>query len=133
MSKLISFFDEFITVATISLKIFNLELYYLDIAIAPDGTFAAFCHCEISPEDNARNGRNEGWIVTLGTRRGFRKQGLGRAIRLAGMHRLKAAGVEIARLSVDTENPLGTLRLYESVGFHPVHTNISFVKDVQIK
>lgn len=103
------------------------------IAIAPDGKFAAFCHCEIRPEENARSGRNEGWIVTLGTRRGFRKQGMGRAMLLAGMQRLKAAGVEIVKLGVDTENPSGALRLYESVGFRQVYTNISFVKDVQIK
>lgn len=102
------------------------------IAIAPDGTFAAFCECGIFPEENQRSGRNEGWIFGLGTRRGFRKQGLGRAMLLAGMQRLKAAGVEIAKLGVDTENPSGALRLYESVGFCQVHTNISFVKDVLV-
>jgi mycothiol synthase len=102
------------------------------IAIAPDGTFAAFCHCEISPEENARSKRNEGWIASLGTRRGFRKQGLGRAMLLAGMQRLKTANVEIAKLGVDGENPSGALWLYESVGFRQVYTHISFVKDVQL-
>jgi len=97
------------------------------IAIAADGTFAAFCECGINPEANQRSRRNEGWINVLGTRRGFRKRGLGRAMLLAGMQRLQANGVDTARLRVDSENPSGALRLYESVGFRSIHTNISFV------
>lgn len=100
------------------------------IALAPDGTFAAFCYCHIHTEDNAHSGRNEGWIAILGTRRGFRRIGLGRAILLAGMHQLKAAGMDMAKLGVDAENPNGALQLYESVGFHKIYTRLSFVKDV---
>ncbi len=100
------------------------------VAVAADGTFAAFCHCHISLEDNKRSGRNEGWISTLGTRRGFRRMGLGRAMLLAGMQQLKAKGVDTARLGVDSENPSGAGRLYESVGFGKVYTQIIFVKDM---
>lgn len=100
------------------------------IAIAPDGTFAAFCYCHIHPEHNARSGRNEGWVADLGVRRSFRKMGLGRAMLLAGMQRLKAAGFDTARLVVDAENPSGALRLYESVGFCKLYTRIFYIKEV---
>jgi mycothiol synthase len=100
------------------------------IAVASDGTFSAFCYCHISQEENDRTGRNEGWIAVLGTRRGFRKLGLGRAMLLAGLQRLKAAGVETAILGVDTANPSGALRLYESAGFQNIRDSISYVKDV---
>lgn len=100
------------------------------IAVAPDETFAAFCYCQINPEENIRSGRNEGWIVCLGTRRGFRQRGLGRAMLLAGIQQLKATGGNTVRLGVDTQNLSGALRLYESVGFRPVETHISFVKEV---
>jgi len=100
------------------------------IAVAGDGTFVAFCYCHISQEENDRTGRNEGWIAYLGTRRGFRKMGLGRAMLLAGLHRLKAAGVATAILGVDAENSSGALRLYESAGFHNIRDSISYVKDV---
>ena len=100
------------------------------VAVAADGTFAALCHCDISPEDNKRSGRNEGWISTLGTRRGFRRKGLGRAMLLAGMQRLNAEGVHTAKLGVDSENPLGAGQLYESVGFRKVYTQIMYVKDM---
>jgi mycothiol synthase len=100
------------------------------VVLASDGMFAAFCFCIIDPEDNARNQRNDGWIGILGTRRGYRKLGLGRAMLLHGLHALKAAGLDTAKLNVDAENPTGALRLYESVGFVQEHTSISYRKDL---
>lgn len=100
------------------------------IAVADDGTFVSFCYCEICVEECDRTGRNEGWIACLGTRRGFRKMGLGRAMLLAGLHRLKAAGVATAILGVDAQNSSGALHLYESAGFHNIRDSISYVKDV---
>ena len=100
------------------------------IAVADDGTFVSFCSCVICVEECDRTGRNEGWIACLGTRRGFRKMGLGRAMLLAGLHRLKAAGVATAILGVDAENSSGALHLYESAGFHNIRDSISYVKDV---
>jgi mycothiol synthase len=100
------------------------------IAVAPDGTFAGFCLCMINPEDNALKGRNEGWIAVLGTRRGYRKIGLGRAMLLAGLHRLKADGMDTAALGVDAENPTGALGLYESVGFEKSESEIAYRKDL---
>lgn len=100
------------------------------IAVAADGTFAAFCCGQINVEECDRTGRNEGWIAVLGTRRGFRKLGLGRAMLLAILQQLKAAGVETAILGVDAANPSGALRLYESAGFHNIRDSISYVKDV---
>ncbi len=98
------------------------------IAIAADGTFAAFCTGYIHQKDNQRSGRNEGWIHALGSRRGFRRLGLGRAMLLSGLEQLKAIGVETALLGVDSENPSGAVRLYESVGFSKLHTSIAYSK-----
>ncbi|MCD8490195.1 MAG: GNAT family N-acetyltransferase [Desertifilum sp.] len=98
------------------------------VAVADSGTLAAFCHCTIYPEHNQAKGRKEGWIGELGTRRGFRRRGLGRAMLLAGMHQLKAVGMDTALLGVDTTNPSGALKLYESVGFSQVLTHHIFVK-----
>ncbi len=101
------------------------------IVVAPDGTFAAFCLGYINLEENARTGHNEGWIKLLGTRRSFRKLGLGRAMLLAGMRQLKAAGVEWVKLGVDAESLTSATRLYESVGFRPVNTWLSYFKEIQ--
>ncbi|PSB27367.1 GNAT family N-acetyltransferase [Stenomitos frigidus ULC18] len=100
------------------------------IAIAPDRTFAAFCNASCR-EDNRRSGRNKGTITLLGTRRGFRKQGLGRAMLLSGLQRLKAIGAETALLRVDSDNPFGASRLYTSVGFSKLHTTVVYTKEVR--
>ncbi|MBV9790094.1 MAG: GNAT family N-acetyltransferase [Chloroflexi bacterium] len=100
------------------------------IAVAADGTLAAFCKCLIFREQNRRIGREEGWISLLGTRRGYRKLGLGRAMLLSGLRLLKAEGLDTAMLGVDADSPTGATRLYESVGFRTTRTNIAFVKEV---
>ena len=100
------------------------------IAIAPDGTFAAFCLCSIDDEHNKRNNINDGWIDVLGTRRGFRKIGLGRAVLLAGLRKLQENGVADAVLGVDAENPTGALGLYESAGFSKYKTGVAFRKEL---
>jgi mycothiol synthase len=100
------------------------------VAIAPNGTFAAFCDCQIKAEENPRNRSKEGWIDFIGTRRGFRQMGLGKAILLAGLHHLKAAGAEIAKLSVDADSLTGATKLYKSVGFYPVETWLSWAKNL---
>ncbi|MBW4690687.1 MAG: GNAT family N-acetyltransferase [Lyngbya sp. HA4199-MV5] len=101
------------------------------VAVAADGTFAAFCTGQIYVKDNQRNERNEGWINVLGTRRGFRRLGLGRAMLLSGLEQLRAIGVETALLGVDSENPSGALRLYKAVGFTQLHTSIAYMKAVR--
>ena len=98
------------------------------VALAPDGTFAAFCWCTIFAAENERLGYNEGHIDLLGTRRGFRRRGLGRAMLLQGLRRLQAAGVQVARLGVDAASPTGATRLYESVGFRTAATWIHYLK-----
>jgi ribosomal protein S18 acetylase RimI-like enzyme len=70
----------------------------------------------------------DGWIADLGTRRGFRKMGLGRAMLLTGLHQLRAKGMETALLGVDSENPSSAMGLYESVGFRKRHTIVSHLK-----
>jgi mycothiol synthase len=102
------------------------------VAVAPDGTFAAFCYGHIDAEQNQQQGRREGWINSLGTRRGFRRMGLARAMLLAGLQRLQTAGMETAKLTVDTQNPNSAQALYESVGFHKLHASLAYAKPVLV-
>jgi mycothiol synthase len=100
------------------------------VAVAPDGTFAAFCYCSIDNAGNTQREKSEGWINVLGTRRGHRHKGLGRAMLLAGLQHLKDAGADVAKLGVDAENPTGALGLYERTGFQKAATRVSYFKDV---
>jgi mycothiol synthase len=100
------------------------------VAVAPDGTFAAFCKCYIDPHENARSGHNAGWISLLGTRRGYRNLGLGRAVLYAGLRQLKRDGVDSALLGVDADSPTGATRMYEAAGFEVVYRRLAFHKDL---
>ena len=100
------------------------------VAVDRTGTLAAFCYCEIRQEQNDRTGRSEGWVNVLGTRRGFRGLGLGRAMLLAGLDQLKQSGAETAFLGVDSENPSGALQLYKSVGFSQRDSTTTFAKSL---
>lgn len=99
------------------------------VAVSPEGTFAAFCDCQIKPTQK-RESLVEGWIEFLGTGRRFRKMGLGKSMLLAGLQHLKAAGADIAKLSVDADSLTGATKLYQSVGFQFVETWLSWVKPV---
>ena len=81
------------------------------------GLIAGFCLCSLYDEENKRVGRREGWIGELGTIRGWRRKGLGRALLLHGLHSLKSEGLDTALLGVDSESLTGAQHLYESVGF----------------
>ena len=98
------------------------------VAVAPDGTLAAFCYGNISAEDNTRKNRKDGWIFSLGTRRGFRRRGLARAMLLQGIRQLRDAGMETALLGVDAQNPNQAKDLYDSVGFRVKETHIAYEK-----
>jgi mycothiol synthase len=98
------------------------------VIVAPDGTLAAFCWGRLDSEANPISGRKDGQIGLLGSRRGYRGIGLGRAILLAGMRALAAAGAESAALSVDADSPTGATRLYESAGFCTVLTRMLYGK-----
>ncbi|PSR15583.1 GNAT family N-acetyltransferase, partial [filamentous cyanobacterium CCP3] len=97
-------------------------------AVAPDSTLAGFCKGHIDHDDNAHKLRNEGWIGILGTRRGYRRLGLARAMLLQGLHQLHLAGMDTALLGVDSQNPNQAMGLYESVGFTVKETHLSYQK-----
>ena len=86
------------------------------VAVAADGTLAAFCFCTINREVNAQSGQNEGEIGLIGTRPAYSNQGLGRGMLLEGLRRLRACGSNIAILGTTSSN-VSAIRLYESVGF----------------
>ncbi|MBK4729440.1 GNAT family N-acetyltransferase [Oxynema sp. CENA135] len=93
------------------------------LAIAPNGEMAAFCDAYITAEGVS-------WLNPVGTAPNYRKRGLARAVLHAVLQELKAAGIETALLYVDADNLSGAVRLYESVGFRTINTQIAYSKIV---
>ncbi len=105
----------------------------------PDLTFAAMDGDEvvgvsfntISPEENAREGVEQGWIAELAVRRPWRLRGIASALLCASMRAFKAEGLDYATLGVDTQNPTGALGLYERLGFACVKRFTVFEKPIE--
>jgi mycothiol synthase len=75
-----------------------------------------YCWTIIHTEENAIREKSKGLIHMLGVDPAFRGQEIGRAILLNGLEDLKAKGVDIVELTVDSENR-AACSLYASVGF----------------
>lgn len=92
---------------------------------APDGSFAA--NCLIWLDD--RNGVGE--LEPVGTDPRFRRMGLGRAVCLAAMHALRAAGAhEAVVYPVEGHDRFpAALPLYQDLGFTPYARTLDYVRD----
>lgn len=94
------------------------------IAISPDGTVQAFTL-------GSRYVDGEFYIGIVGSRREARGRGLARATLVGALNAARAAGFDRAELDVDSQNPTGALRLYESVGFEAVKVKAAYAKRVE--
>jgi mycothiol synthase len=91
------------------------------VAVAPDGEFAAFC--TIWFDDYTRTGLFE----PVGTVPEHRRHGLGRAILIEGLSRLKSIGAEIAYVGSYSEP---AHYLYASVGFKTYHVMEPWIREI---
>lgn len=98
---------------------------------AATGEVAGFCTIVVNTEENKRIGIQRGWIDILAVRRPWRKRGLGTALLLNGMIKLREAGLTQAALGCDSENITGATRIYERVGFQVAKTRVAFSKPMR--
>lgn len=99
----------------------RLDMSYL--AIAGDRVVGVSVNFHY-PTDLAITGRRNGWIGHLGTHPEFRKRGIASALIEAACAHFRAAGFDHAMLGVDSDSLTGAYRLYESLGFRPLHRQV---------
>ncbi|MBI3241641.1 MAG: GNAT family N-acetyltransferase [Chloroflexi bacterium] len=92
-------------------------------AVAPEGRFAAFCIFWLDPVNKVS------LFEPVGTHPDFQKRGLGKAVLLEGLRRMKANVMETAIVCAEADNQ-AAVRLYESVGFRVANKLCMYVKDV---
>ena len=89
------------------------------IAVDAAGTFAALCLCELHQVADSGGEYTAGEIGVIGTRPSYQRHGLGRALLLTGLHRLKQRGA--TRVYLETElAQTPALRLFTSLGLRRV-------------
>jgi ribosomal protein S18 acetylase RimI-like enzyme len=82
----------------------------------------------IYPAENKTLGQRRGWLDHVSVRRPWRRRGLASALIAESLRAIADAGMTDAALGVDAENPTGALRVYESLGFRPTRTGVSYRK-----
>jgi mycothiol synthase len=96
---------------------FDASLWF----VVRDGAeIAAVARCEA--------GYGGGYVGLLGVRKPWRRRGLGRALLLHAFREFRGRDFERASLGVDSKNPTGATRLYESVGMHVESEFVTFEK-----
>jgi ribosomal protein S18 acetylase RimI-like enzyme len=93
------------------------------VAVAPDGTIAAFCIIWLDAVNKV------GLFEPVGTHPDFQRLGLGRAVLHEGMRRMRAGGMETATVGTGHDNA-AAVRLYPSVGFEVRHNECDYRKPV---
>lgn len=88
------------------------------VAVAPDGSFAAYVGV-LYDETNRR-----GLFEPVCTHPDHRRHGLGRALMVEGLHRLRALGAADATVATGSQDPAN--RLYEAVGFTEVYQGFTW-------
>ena len=86
----------------------------------------------INQDANERYGRQRGYTEYISTRRPWRRRGLARALLARSLRMHRDLGMTEAALSVDTQNPLGALQLYESMGFRTVGRSVIYRKALNL-
>jgi mycothiol synthase len=99
------------------------------IVVAPDpkgdfgGRAAAFCIYWLDPINKV------GLFEPVGTHPDFQQKGLGKAVVLEGLRRMKASGMTIAIVGAEHDNPAAQ-RLYLSAGFQVANKIWTYSKNV---
>lgn len=88
----------------------------------------ALLSSEVPEYEWEARGRKFASISAVAVRRPWRGRGIARALIVQAMRAYRDEGLELAVLSVDTENPSGALGLYEGLGFVPTERSTTFVK-----
>jgi ribosomal protein S18 acetylase RimI-like enzyme len=84
----------------------------------------------INADANREMGTSRGWVENISVRRPYRHRGLARALMNATFKVLRERGMTEGVLGVDATNPTGALRVYESMGFHPIRESRTYRKPI---
>lgn len=85
------------------------------LVVGPDGRFAAFCIYWLDDINKTA------LFEPVGTHKDFHRQGMGRALMVATMQRMRVEGAETAIVWHELSNPAST-GLYTAMGFLPKYT-----------
>jgi len=82
----------------------------------------------VNEEENREMHRLRGYTEDICVRRPWRRRGLAKALITRSQRMFREMGMTEVALGVDVDNPNGALRLYESLGYRPVKSEVCYRK-----
>lgn len=76
--------------------------------------------------DDELLGGTYAWVDNIGTLKHWRGRGVATSLLTTAIARYRSEGLDFAALGVDSDNPTGAYRLYESVGFAPWRHTVTY-------
>jgi ribosomal protein S18 acetylase RimI-like enzyme len=97
------------------------------VAVAPDGTLAAYVTGSIAREENTLSGRQDGYTDPVATHPAYQRRGLARGLLLTALRLLRERGIDAAWLSTADDNK-AMQAAARSAGFRVQSTTVRFSK-----
>ena len=85
----------------------------------------------IDKESNQAFSRKRGYTENISVRRPWRRKGVARSLLTESIQMFLDMGMEETYLGVDTDNPSGALKLYNSVGYEKDESGCTYRKELQ--
>ena len=99
------------------------------VAVAPDGTLAAYVVGGVDREESRYAGHLVGYTDPIGTRPAYRRIGLARALLWEAFRRLQRRGVAVSTVGTGSWN-VPMMQLAQSVGYQLDHRLLAYAKRV---
>lgn len=100
------------------------------LAVSPDGAIVGYLLTHRYENDDSLLGAKYAWVDNIGTLAEWRGRGVASALLAAALAGYRDHGMEFAAIDVDSDNPTGAHRLYESLGFQPWRQTVLYQRDV---
>ena len=100
------------------------------MAVSPDGDIVGYLLSHRYENDDELLGAKYAWVDNIGTLAEWRGRGVATQLLRSALRAYGEAGLEFAAINVDSDNPTGAYRLYESLGFRPWRRRVMFQREV---
>lgn len=99
-------------------------------AVGSDDKIVGYAFSRRFPDDDSLLGGKFAWVDNVGTLAEWRGRGIATQLITAALNAYRDAGLEHAAINVDSDNPTGAYRLYESLGFSRWRETVVYWREV---
>lgn len=109
---------------------FGSQLDLSFVAVSPEDEVVGYLLTHRYENDDSLVGAKYAWVDNIGTLAAWRGRGVATQLLTEALISYRDAGIEYAALGVDSDNPTGAFRLYESLGFQLWRQTVMFERAI---